>query len=189
MQYRYLECERIIDFSLIDIYGLYNKEIITSCSSDQLHILESIIPEEICDQFILKLFKVPPQSITNKTRDGYILQSPRYEEEIFLLLQQLNISIQDFKITRFNKGGYFAIHSDNEIYHNDEWVKINNKEFTIMIFLNDDYVGGEIIFPNQNITFKPKKGLIITFPSNHEYIYGMQPIIQGTAITIIGFKK
>jgi len=53
-----------------------------------------------------------------------------------------------------------------------------------LIYLNDDYDGGEIYFPRQEISIKPKAGTLITFPGSLHYIHGVNKIISGTRYTI-----
>jgi hypothetical protein len=51
--------------------------------------------------------------------------------------------------------------------------------FTLVSYLNDDYEGGEISFPNHGITLKPKPGSLIMFPSQMPYIHEVLPIKSG----------
>ena len=37
--------------------------------------------------------------------------------------------------------------------------------FTTILYLNDDFDGGELIFTQQNITIKPERGDVVIFPS------------------------
>ena len=53
-----------------------------------------------------------------------------------------------------------------------------------LIYLNDDYEGGEIYFPRQDISIKPKAGTLITFPGSLHYIHGVNKITSGTRYTI-----
>jgi hypothetical protein len=39
----------------------------------------------------------------------------------------------------------------------------------IVIYINDDYVGGEIEYTKKNIVFKPKAGMMIVHPGTEEY--------------------
>jgi predicted 2-oxoglutarate/Fe(II)-dependent dioxygenase YbiX len=48
-----------------------------------------------------------------------------------------------------------------------------------VIYLNDDVLGGELEFPNQNIKIKPAAGSIIVFPSVEPYYHQSLPIISG----------
>jgi hypothetical protein len=42
---------------------------------------------------------------------------------------------------------------------------------TSLIYINDDYTGGELFFPTQNLTYKPELGSLVIFPSN--YLHGV----------------
>lgn len=53
------------------------------------------------------------------------------------------------------------------------------REISSLIYWNDDYLGGEICFPNQSITLKPKAGTLILFPSNNNFPHQVLPVTQG----------
>ena len=40
---------------------------------------------------------------------------------------------------------------------------------SIIVYLNDDFEGGEIVFPQHDISIKPEAGLFIAFPGNVNY--------------------
>jgi hypothetical protein len=44
-------------------------------------------------------------------------------------------------------------------------------DFAAIYYVNDDYDGGEINFPNHNLKVKPKANSFITFPSNEDYLH------------------
>jgi hypothetical protein len=41
------------------------------------------------------------------------------------------------------------------------------------IYLNDNYDGGEVYFPDRNYKFKPKANSIVTWPGNKNFIHGI----------------
>ncbi len=49
-----------------------------------------------------------------------------------------------------------------------------------VMYLNDNYVGGEIHFPNQGITIKPTAGSIVVFPSIPPFLHESKKIVSGT---------
>ena len=51
--------------------------------------------------------------------------------------------------------------------------------------MNDDFEGGDLIFPDLHIHIKPKPGLLVTFPSTHLYRHGVTPISKGKRYAII----
>jgi hypothetical protein len=61
-------------------------------------------------------------------------------------------------------------------------------EWSTIMYLNDptEYEGGEIYFPNQGYTYKPKKFSAVFFPSaGTEYIHGVNEIKSGHRYTAL----
>jgi predicted 2-oxoglutarate/Fe(II)-dependent dioxygenase YbiX len=54
-----------------------------------------------------------------------------------------------------------------------------------VVYLNDDYVGGELEFPNQKIKIKPEKGMLILFPSNYAYRHVAHEVKEGTKYSMV----
>ena len=60
-----------------------------------------------------------------------------------------------------------------------------NRDYEIappILYLNDDYVGGEITFPHvgNGITVKPEAGSAIFFPSNFVFTHRISEVSSGT---------
>ena len=58
------------------------------------------------------------------------------------------------------------------------------RSISVLIYLNDDYEGGELEFPNFKIKIKPKSGMVILFPSNYAYAHIAHPVISGEKYVI-----
>ncbi len=64
---------------------------------------------------------------------------------------------------------------------------VDNAEFGAVIYLNDDYEGGEINFPTLNKTIKPTKGSLLYWPG---YLpHSVSPVVSGTRYTLPIFLK
>jgi len=50
---------------------------------------------------------------------------------------------------------------------------------SLYYFINDDYDGGEIYFPNQDITIKGKKDQLLIVPSTADFIHFSKPVTDG----------
>jgi len=48
-----------------------------------------------------------------------------------------------------------------------------------VMYLNDDYNGGELEFPNHGISIKPSAGSIVVFPSVDPYVHDPKNIVRG----------
>jgi len=52
--------------------------------------------------------------------------------------------------------------------------------------LNDDYEGGEIVFPRQNITYRINRGDVIVFPGGLTHPHYVEPVTKGLRDVIVG---
>jgi hypothetical protein len=84
-----------------------------------------------------------------------------------------------FSINKYNTNAYMGPHVDTE----DKTVK-NKPSLSMVFYLNDDYEGGEIEFPNQNIKIKPTPGSLIIFPSYNPYVHDPKPVKSGSKYMI-----
>jgi predicted 2-oxoglutarate/Fe(II)-dependent dioxygenase YbiX len=60
-------------------------------------------------------------------------------------------------------------------------------EYAALTYLNDDYEGGEIYFPEYDMEIKPKAGTLVFFPGSDLYTHGVRPITSGTRYAIMTF--
>lgn len=59
-------------------------------------------------------------------------------------------------------------------------------EYSTVIYLNDEFDGGEIYFPNKGFTYKPVKYSAVFFPGNsYEYEHGVNAITSGERYTAL----
>jgi hypothetical protein len=61
----------------------------------------------------------------------------------------------------------------------------NKTIFTSIIYLNDDYEGGELYFPRFDLTIKPKQGDVLVFPSTYIYEHASLPMKSGTKYSVV----
>ncbi len=58
-----------------------------------------------------------------------------------------------------------------------------------VIYLNNDYDGGEIYFPQHNIELRPIAGNAVAFPGDEYYMHGVREITSGSRYTLPIFWK
>lgn len=54
-----------------------------------------------------------------------------------------------------------------------------------ILYLNDDYEGGELEFVTFGATYKPKAGTLVIFPSNYAYTHIAHPVRSGTKYALV----
>lgn len=78
-------------------------------------------------------------------------------------------------------------HADKELHEGPDAGLPNDfpyYDIASLFYINDDYEGGELYFPNQGIKFKPKPGAAYFFPGDMNYIHGVTEIKSGIRYTV-----
>jgi hypothetical protein len=87
-------------------------------------------------------------------------------------LQKHSLNYIDYyeciNIVRYGKGEFFKVHTDDgEAYR---------CTVSVVGYPNDDYEGGELTFPKFDLTYKPKAGDVVLFPSSFIYEHSAEPV-------------
>lgn len=77
---------------------------------------------------------------------------------------------QSIHLLKYEKGGHLPAHQDQGV---------SSRVLSTVMYLNDNYDGGEIEFINSGVKIKPEAGSIIFFPSNFLYVHEVYPITNG----------
>jgi hypothetical protein len=89
------------------------------------------------------------------------------------------IYYEAFNFVKYNgPGQQFKIHAD----HGPAY----NTTVSVVVYLNDDYEGGELYFPRlDKLVYKPKIGDIAIFPSNYIYEHASRDMIEGIKYSVV----
>ncbi len=122
---------------------------------------------------------------------------PKISLVIEELVQRLKIEVDKFfdvdakptspAIVRWMEGYRQEPHADKELHTGPDAGKPNDfpwYDLAGLFYLNDDYEGGELYFPNQDIKFKPKPGAAYFFPGDMNFIHGVSEITSGIRYVI-----
>lgn len=130
---------------------------------------------------------------TNPTLDK---NDPRIAPIIMRLFQRLKPIVEEFykvkiiptgpTIVKWLPGQYQHPHADKELHDGPDAGLPNDfphYDLSSLFYLNDDYEGGELYFPKQDVKFKPKVGAAYFFPGDMQYIHGVTEIKNGIRFT------
>lgn len=133
-------------------------------------------------------FKFKPENLG--PRDNYNADLIDMHKSIYDILKECvddycqywGINVVYYEAFNFVKysspGQHFRIHAD----HGPAY----NCTVSAVIYLNDNYEGGEISFPRlDNLVYKPKSGDIAIFPSNYIYEHASEPMISGDKYSVV----
>jgi len=88
---------------------------------------------------------------------------------------------EPYNMLKYSGGQEYKAHSDGETF--------TGRSLSAILYLNDDFSGGEIEFVNFNIKIKPKPGMLILFPSNYAYTHIAHPVTVGKKYAIVTWIK
>jgi predicted 2-oxoglutarate/Fe(II)-dependent dioxygenase YbiX len=77
---------------------------------------------------------------------------------------------QTMHLLKYDESGHLPAHQDQGV---------SSRVLSVLLYLNDDYEGGEIEFRHSNLKFKPEAGSVLFFPSNFLYVHEVYPVTKG----------
>jgi predicted 2-oxoglutarate/Fe(II)-dependent dioxygenase YbiX len=89
--------------------------------------------------------------------------------------------IETVLMVALGSGGHHSAHADNRRLEGDAWVPNHTpqRSFSAIVYLNSDFEGGEIDFPDLGQRIKPTAGLLVAFPSDERYVHQVLPVTAG----------
>ena len=88
---------------------------------------------------------------------------------------------EDYEILKYGPGNFFIDHVDDGLYM--------TRKVSLVYYFNDDYEGGEIHFPQFNVTIKPKEAQLILFPASYIYNHNVEEVKSGTRYSMVNWLK
>jgi len=89
-------------------------------------------------------------------------------------------TLSNLKINKSYPGKHLGPHADS--HGND-----NSAKISIVVFLNDNFDGGEMLFRKQKVMVKPVSGSILIYPSVDPFYHQPNLIKSGIKYTVTGF--
>ena len=63
------------------------------------------------------------------------------------------------------------------------------RSISCLCYLNGNFEGGELEFPNFHVKIKPEPGMLILFPSNYAYLHIAHPVTSGIKYSMVTWIK
>ena len=89
-------------------------------------------------------------------------------------------SIKRYRVGDLDQGGKYAMNPHHDGIK-DPW------EFGGIIYLNDNFTGGEITYENIGKTVKPKPGMLVMHEANEDCVHRVEAVTEGTRYMITFF--
>lgn len=94
------------------------------------------------------------------------------------------------QILRYTAGGKYGQHADSEHLNKEtkQWVRAQDRDYSTLTYLNEEYGGGEIYFNEFDFKVKPTTGMLVAFPSDHRYLHTALPTTSGIRYVIVSWS-
>lgn len=102
------------------------------------------------------------------------------------VIDTLNISnVESVSLLYYPTGAYNSPHADNCIIDNGVVTRVKPWTHTAIIFLNDNFQGGELVYPHQGCVFYPTIGTMVITPAGEKYIHYVNKVTVGERYTLV----
>ena len=138
---------------------------------DPARVTESVVLDELEDEFNQKVV----QAIHSHIEPYYNHKIAWHESAILL---------------RYSAGGLYKVHADADDFNKEHGVqvKVLDRDVSLLLYLNDDYIGGGLKFPMFNYRYQPRKGDLVFFPSDFRYKHEAEKVISGVRYAIVSWS-
>lgn len=108
------------------------------------------------------------------------------DPELLKIIQQYAYNVYQYVIDNFD--GPFLEFKDTKTHiarfepgkgMHEHFDSSRPNDIATLIYINDNYDGGEIYFPEHGVGFKPQPGDLLCFPDNPDFVHGVKPV-QGS---------
>jgi predicted 2-oxoglutarate/Fe(II)-dependent dioxygenase YbiX len=110
-------------------------------------------------------------------------------EEIEPFIGQKIAWLEISQLLRYTTGGKYMRHADADQYEKEHkaFYKCMDRDFSMLLYLNDEYTGGSINFTRFNYRYRPSKGDLLFFPSDHRYLHQAETVTSGVRYAIVNW--
>lgn len=93
------------------------------------------------------------------------------------------------QVLKYEPGGFYQKHADSANYDHERksFVRVIDRHISLLLYLDDDYGGGEILFTHFDFKLKPGPEMLIYFPSDSRYLHTALSVTTGTRHAIVSW--
>ena len=182
-----------------------------------VHVVNNYLPAQTCAEWVKHLDAQPrmplgvhsvekaestglvKERISGRVTDRVILGE--IEEALVSFVQQAFVQaigpqmgrevewFENPQVLRYEAGGLYGPHSDSDHFLMEEgvWKKVIDRDISLLLYLNQDFAGGELAFPQFNYFYRPSAGDLLFFPSSGQYAHQALPVKSGIRYVIVSW--
>jgi len=86
-----------------------------------------------------------------------------------------------YQLLRYEPGQHFLMHVD-QVQGHPQW---GQRVLSAVLYLNEDYEGGELHFPRQGLKISPSAGEVVLFPSSFAFPHESCDVTRGVKYGVV----
>jgi hypothetical protein len=114
--------------------------------------------------------------------DFYIVKMQKYAEDFY----KVKLDKRSPVIVRWFKGIEQRPHADKQL-NDGSPNPFTDYDLNSLFYYNDEFDGGELYYPDHEITIKPRPGLAVMHPGDIYYLHGVKMVTAGERFTTPAF--
>lgn len=109
---------------------------------------------------------------------------------ITIIEQNYSVKCLDNEIhfLHYKNNAEYKPHIDGQYIENGIAKRGADRDITCVVYLNDDYTGGEVNFNLFNLQIKPKAGDVLVYPTTWQYTHSVNKVIGNRIAIVFWFK-
>ena len=169
-------------------------------SSDKILVVDSIATKEELDIIVntAETMDIWDTTLTGNIWNNRVTSSDKFKKNsretynlVFDIQNRFLVKISEFynvsvKLPNPAIARWFV--GNSQIPHYDKYF-FPNYDIGSIIYLNDQYEGGEVFFPQHDREIRPVAGNAFAFPGDEHYMHGVREITSGCRYTLPIFWK
>ncbi len=142
--------------------------------------------DEYWDNRVFNAMSLPQDNIFRRNLYGILKKKRQTISDHYKIPQLFNAG---FAIVRWLPGMKQEPHTDDmKEFLGDTETNVNrHREFGSIIYLNDNFTGGETYYPLNNFSVKPQTGKFIVHPGDSDHLHGVSEVKDNIRYTIASF--
>ena len=179
---------------------------------DTIKVIKNFIPQSDIDEFVnfgKMMSKIEKNKTHHFTVNANNINNPKLQKQFEKYENILRDKAEEVYGLKLDKdrpldlfihpaGSYLEPHTDIIDYHQEEvydqpnlfaeqeksWPFLWSGHLSIICYLNKDYDGGILYFPDQGVEIVPEPGMFVCFPGNLHFLHGVTQTTGTARFTI-----
>lgn len=161
-----------------------------------INIIENFLSEQECDQLFEHYNKSIWDAADPFVKTGFGISEKEvedfYKKDTLLLniVNRIGLKLSEYYQEPIElKTLFHSVMVPGAVnpLHWDNYIENGQEDISSLFYINEDYEGGELNFPNQGIILKPKKGTFVFFRGEESLMHEVKEVKSGNRNAFVGF--